>query len=322
MSERRIVLVRPKRGLPGPGTVPPTLSELGYDVDIVEDGEFTAEGDAPVWIGGCANWYPGTWRRLLALTAARPPVVLWHSEPLPPPRASGLRLARLHVKEIAKILLRDPRTQDPRSNFRALRKLVRQGLPHVLVVSTRERQEFLAEHGIEASFVPLGYREDVHGRDLGLARDIDVLFLGSLDVPRRKRILAQLRRQGLAVQALGGWDESAFWGERRTRLLNRTKVLLNLPRHPGLLSGGRMILGMANKALVVAEPIYRPEPYRPGEHYVSAELDEMPEVAARFLADEDARTRITESAYAFVRTSLTATSSVKRILALVDAARR
>jgi hypothetical protein len=222
----------------------------------------------------------------------------------------------LHARELTKVLLRDDRRVDPRSNVRAIRRMRSHGLPDVLAVSTLERREFLAEHGIGSVFVPIGYDESL-GTDLGLERDIDVLFLGSLVVPRRKRILRRLRQAGVDVVALGSWRDPALWGEGRVRLLNRTKILLNLPRHPGLLSGLRMLLGMANKALVLAEPIYDPTPYRPGTHYVSAELDDFPEAIARALADDAERRRIVDAAYDFVTTELTLSASVASILQAV-----
>jgi hypothetical protein len=294
-----------------------TLAELGHEARLVDDRELVPGEAALVWLTGSANWYPGTRRRLLAAPAwERPRIVLWHTEPLPLPRAAGLRLARLHAREVAKIVLRDRRRQDPRSNVRGLLSLLERDLPDVLVVSTLERQEFLTERGIASAFVPLGYREQTHGRDLGLERDVDVLFLGTSDVPRRRRILRLLRREGVSVLAVGGWHDPAFWGESRTRLLNRTKILLNLPRHPGLLSGYRMLLGMANRALVLAEPIYAPAPYRPGVHFVSAPLAELPRAVLDLLADDDARLAITSAAHRFVTRELTMARSVESILDL------
>jgi hypothetical protein len=205
---------RPRRPAgEGYSIVAATLLGLGYEVRPVPDPDFALSGDALVWMTGGPHWFPVCWRRLLAAApAARPPVVLWHTEPLPLPRAAGLPLAPLHARELAKIVLRDARRNDPRSNFRRLRQLLERGLPHVLAVSTLERQEFLAEHGIDSEFVPYGYRAESHGRDLGLERDIDVLFLGSLDVPRRKRILRRLERDGVAVEAVGKLARSHLLG--------------------------------------------------------------------------------------------------------------
>jgi len=226
----------------------------------------------------------------------------------------------LHARELAKIALRDHRVTDPYSNRRALRAVTRDGLVSLLLVSSRGGQDFLAEQGIAATFVPLPMVPD-DGRDLALARDIDVLFLGAMDVPRRKRIVARLRSAGVPVVTAGGWGDDNISGEPRTKLLNRTKILLNIPRHPGLLSGRRMVLGMANKALIVAEPIYRPEPYRPDEHFVMSELARMPAVIASLLDDDMRRTAIAEAGHRFAHAELTLASTIGRVLDLIAAQR-
>lgn len=301
----------------GPGSIQASLGEHGYSVRPF--WEAALDPHEIVLALGNVGWFPREWPRLLSLPPVmRPRVILWHTEPLPFSRSSGLRLQRRHLRELAKIALRDLRATDPQTNWHKLRSLLEHGLPDLLVVSTPEKKEFLDEQGIEAEFVPLGY-SPWHGRDLGIERDIDVLFLGALDVPRRKRLVRRLRRAGIDVRAAGSWTDPAFWGEPRTELLNRTKILLNLPRHPGLLSGQRMILGMANKALVISEPVHLSGPYEPGVHYVNASPDEMPEAIRRFLADDDARTRITETAYRLVTEELTTERSVARIVELAEA---
>ncbi len=215
------------------------------------------------------------------------------------------------------MVLRADRISDPYSNARWLCRLRGEGLLSLLLVSTAGGHEFLEEQGIVSTFVPLALLPG-DGRDLGLERDVDVLFLGSQDVPRRRRLIGWLRRRGVPIVAVGDWGEATgYWGERRTELLNRTKILLNLPRHGGLLSGRRMILGMANKALLVAEPIYRPEPYQAGVHFVSSELADMPEVIAAYLDDFKARDKIAAAGHDFVRNHLTLEPTVERILTLV-----
>ena len=290
------------------------LRDFGHDVSLVDDSDFVPSGEDLVWFTGTFNWFPHATRTLRATPRPeRPRTLLWQTEPLPLPRAAGIRLERLSARELAKIVLRDPRRSDPRSNARGIERLLRDGLPDVLVVSTRERQQFLAERGIESIFAPLGYGEYT-GKDLGLERDIDVLFLGELRIPRRQRIFRRLRASGVNLVTAGDWNDPNLFGAGRVELVNRSKILLNIPRHPGLLSGGRMLIGMANKALMIAEPIYAPDPYRPGIHYVSAELDEFPEAIARYLADEEARRKIVEAAYEFVTTELTMRASVESIL--------
>ena len=56
----------------------------------------------------------------------------------------------------------------------------------------------------------------------------------------------------------------------------RIPLKQSLTRHAGEFPGLRMILGMANGALVVSEPIYRPQPYVAGKHYVEATAEQMP----------------------------------------------
>jgi hypothetical protein len=300
-----------------PHALVPLLEEAGHRVRQVADGAVDLAATDLVWLEGNANWYPAACRQLMA--AARPRrslVLVWHSEPLPPPRAAGLPRPRLHLREIAKIVLRDARATDVYSNYFRIRQLARHGLPDVLVVSTGGRREFLAEHGIDAHFVPLGYRP-AHGRDMGLERDIDTLFLGLLDVPRRRRLLKQLRRQGVDLVARGSWFDPTNWGEERTRLLNRTKILLNLGRHPGELSGLRLILGLANKALVISEPIYNPAPYVPGTHYVSAAIADIPRTIRYYLANEEERRRIAAEGHRLVTQEVTLARSVSQILDIV-----
>jgi hypothetical protein len=250
----------------------------------------------------------------------RPLLVVWHWEPLPMPDAAGVPSPSLGVREIAKILLRDLRATDPYTNLAELRQLSRGGWPDLLVVSSQAWQETLAEHGIAAHWVPYGC-EPRDGMPVEGSRDIEVLFLGALNVPRRKRILKQLRRSGVDLVAKGSWFDKACWGEDRARLINRADAFLNIQRYAGELSAHRLILGMANKSLVVSEPIYRPAPFVPGEHYVEATVREMPEVLTYYRVHRAERDRIVDRAHRFVTQELTMARSVSRVLSLIGARR-
>jgi len=245
----------------------------------------------------------------------RPLVVVWHREPLPPPRAAGLPEPRLDHRELIKLFLRDRRVTDVHSNAHWVRRLAAQGLPDLLVASTRGRQEYLLDEGLPARWAPLGHVPASHGTgDLGLERDIDVLFIGALEVPRRRRALRALRRRGVEVTALGAWHDQAYWGENRTRLLNRARILINISRHRGDLADDRFILGMANRALVISEPVYRPEAFEPERHFVSATIDEMPAAITRYLSHEEERRAIVEEAHRFVVGHHTMDASVGMLL--------
>lgn len=295
------------------------LANLGCDLREVPDGGLEIGDGRVVWLSGSANWYPRSLRQLLGVPReSRPRVVVWHAEPLPLPSGAPFPRQRLHARELAKILLRDNRATDPYTNSFLLRRLARAGLPDVLVVVAPDMAEFLAERGLGAETVPFGY-DLSFGSDLGLERDIDVLFLGALEVPRRKRLIRRLQHEGVAVRAVGDWHDPTYWGENRTRLLNRTKILLNLSRYPGQSSGYRLILGMANGCLVVSEPMYRPEPFVPGTHFVSAMVDEMPALVEHYLGHEKERRKLARRGFEFVTQEATMTRAVVRILTLLEA---
>lgn len=294
------------------------MREAGCVVEEVVDGPIDLLPAGVVLITGNPQWFPQIRRQLVARPRAdRPFVVIWHSEPLPPPRASGLPMPRLYLREIARIMRRDPGATDVYTNYLSLRGWVEQGLVDLLLVSTSSRQEFLAEKRIAAYRVPLGYHRS-HGCDMGLERDVDVLFLGTLAVPRRGRMVRRLRTAGVDFITAGDWFDPSFWGEDRTRLLNRTKIFLNIQRYAGEFSGLRMIHGMANKTLVMSEPMYCPDPYVPGLHYVSATIDEMPEAIRYYLADGDKREQIAQAGHHLVTQEVTMERSVLRIMELIQ----
>lgn len=294
------------------------LEQAGHEVTQIKDGPADFSAESVVWIWGNTNWYPGLYAQLTAMPRAqRPLVVLWHTEPLPPPRAAGLPWPRLNWWEAEKCVLRDSNATDVYTNYLVLRRWVKQGIPDVLVAATLGRCEFLSERGITADWVPLGY-EPSCGCDLGSDRDIDVLFLGAQDVPRRNRLLRSLRKKGIQIEAVGSYADPSCWGEERTKLLNRTKIMLNLARTPGEFPDLRLILGMANKALVLSEPIYRPDPFVNGRHFVSSSISEMPEAIRYYLAHDAERVAISERAHRLITQDVTMEGSVSRILDLIS----
>jgi spore maturation protein CgeB len=115
----------------------------------------------------------------------------------------------------------------------------------------------------------------------------------------------------------GGWGDKGYWGMTRTVLLNRTRILLNFARQPGQLSGQRLILGMGNKTLVVSEPLWKPAPFVPGEHFVQAPLDDLPDVIRHYLAHVDERRRIAEQGHRFVTEELRHEHSISALVSLI-----
>jgi hypothetical protein len=296
------------------------LAAEGREVVCGRDGDPLAP-DWLVWLDGNPLWFPKTRAMLRKLPPSqRPPIVTWHTEPLPLPSGADFPSPRRTVRERVTKLLRRPSTttSDPAANGQLLIDLHRAGVAITLAVSSLSSQEFLAEHGIASTHVPFGGSPWV-GSDLGLERDIDVVFVGDLRVARRRRLIEALRSAGVDIVARGGWGADGLWGEKRTELLNRAKINLNLARYEGYLSGTRLVLGMANGCLVVSEPIYKPDPWVPGEHFVSATLEDMPETIARLLADDAERERIATAGRRLVTEELTLERALERVAGAADA---
>lgn len=312
----RVAVLRRWKGKTG--SIEKLLSSAGYGVSSVTDDTLSATDTDVIWVQGNINWYPRTRSLVAKLGKARPAVMVWHSEPLPFPRDSGFPRPSLTLREIAKIVLRDPRATDAYTNYFRLKEMHRRGLVDLLVMSSRSRQKFLDEKRIPSHFVPLGAHSGL-GRRSNLQRDIDVLFIGTLDDSRHRSAIKFLRQKGIAVKAMGSWKSGETWGDSRTQLINRAKIFLNIQRHAGQYSGYRMLLGMANGSMIVSEPVHDPFPYEPGVHYVESTLHQMPETILKYLRDDSARMAIAESGYRFATETLTIESSMAQMIALMDA---
>jgi hypothetical protein len=289
---------------------------LGFDVRLTSERDLDLSADRLLFVGGNPRFYKRTFARLASVPPSeRPRTIVWYTEPLPMAAAAGLRREPLTLRELAKIVLRDRRINDHYSNARYIRSLVAEGVPDTFVVATKAYQAYLAEVGIHAEFVPLGYHPML-GRLLDRTRDIDLLFLGDFRLRRRRKILRRLRRDGLDILTLGDYSDPRLWGESRTELMNRTKIALNIPRLEGHLPDVRFVVAMATGALLVSEPMYLPDPYIPGVHYVESSVEDMPDTVREYLADDEARRRITREAHTFVTQELTLERSLARLLAL------
>jgi hypothetical protein len=185
------------------------------------------------------------------------------------------------------------------------------------VASTQQRQRFFAKHGIVSDFVPVGAYAET-GRDLGTPRDIPVVFLGTAKHGRRAAILDELgrslRQRGIRFQRI----ESGCYGEERTALLNRTRILVNLHQYPWSPAWIRFLMAATCGALVVSEPTEDDRPFVAGLHYVAATPEEMPDTIARLSNDEENRARLARAASALCQTELTLLNAVRSLCALVS----
>jgi hypothetical protein len=312
---RIAIVFRPVPALKGAEAgVAKAFRAAGHDV-IADREEFDPSVDA-VLIPNMPTGYPRALAQLRSLGPRRPRVVLWMTEPLVPPRASGLPRPRRTHRDWIKLALRDRRVIDARSNERRTVALVREGLIDAVATTTLARVERFAEAGIDAAWAPQTLGPNQHA-DLGLERDIPVLFLGAMTVPRRRLIAWRLRRAGIELMAVGDWHDPRYWGDERTRLLNRAVITLNINRFPGNFPDTRFNLAAANRSLIVSEPVYRPDPYVAGQTHVEAEPADLAAVLERCLADHAGREQMISAAYETVTTRLDRERSIGALTALL-----
>ncbi len=164
--------------------------------------------------------------------------------------------------------------------------------------------------------VPPGHHGSLETVRPALGRDFDVLFFGSPH-PRRERIVAAIRAEGIQVLAL----QHAF-GRLRDRLIARARVVLNMHAWDDLaiLETVRLSHLVANRAFVVSESADH-DPYDGGVAYGGAE--DLPGLCRDWLArPQAARDAMAERAYEALRrvplaASLAAAIAATPVAALV-----
>ncbi|MBI3499005.1 MAG: glycosyltransferase family 1 protein [Proteobacteria bacterium] len=123
--------------------------------------------------------------------------------------------------------------------------------------------------------------------------DIDVLHYGSMNAHRRS-VLAGLVERGAVVRHVFG-----VFGEDRDRLIARSKIVLNMHFYEGrVFEIVRVSYLLANRRFVVCEYGTDPgleEPFAGGVAF--APHEELVDTCLRYLADPDARKRISERGF-------------------------
>lgn len=156
----------------------------------------------------------------------------------------------------------------------------------------------LAAHGIPAALCGVGYTPGLTRIAPAPDKDIDVLFIGSLN-PRRGFVLEQLRAQGAKVHV-------AFdcYGPERDALIARAKILLNLHFYPAkLFEIVRVSYLLANSACVVSETGLDMEleaPFAGGVAFCG--YDGLAQACLKLLGDDAARARIAKRGFEQMRT--------------------
>lgn len=197
----------------------------------------------------------------------------------------------------------------------------RQGWLTLLVDFSKIYAQLHTDHGLPTLAVPWGSVPGWYA-DLGLERDIEVLWMGARAGRRRSglldRVRADLRALGVEMYVADNEEHPFIFGDERTRLLNRAQITLNLTRTWYDDNFLRFPIVMPNRSLVVSEPLLpHCTDYVVGTHYVSAPIPDLARTIHHYLQHPAERQQIVEQAYQLVTTTLTLENCVGRIMAAV-----
>lgn len=194
----------------------------------------------------------------------------------------------------------------------------RNGWLDILADSSTIYARLNESRGLPTLYIPWGPTASVYA-DLGLERDIDVLWMGKRGTRRRSRLLDRVRQElrsyGVEIHIADNEENPFIFDETRTRFLNRAKVTLNLTRTWYDDTFSRFAFAAPNRSLVVSEPVlpHCPE-FEAGVHYVSAPACRLAQTIVHYLEHEDERRVIVENAYRLVTTKLAFRNGIARLM--------
>lgn len=155
----------------------------------------------------------------------------------------------------------------------------------------------LAESGVRAALCGIGYMPSLTRIAPAPSKDIDVLFIGSMN-PRRAEVLEHLMAQGAAVQVAFN-----LYGDNRDALIARAKIVLNVHFYPAkLFEIVRVSYLLANRVCVVSETGQDNEleaPFLGGVAF--AGYGGLAPACLKLLGDPAARERIAERGFEQMR---------------------
>lgn len=310
------------------------IATLGFNVEnFLFDAPLPENTDLVFAYAPFNSLYPVA-KRLSSLKGLQKPnLVLWMTEPLPNP-AQGEWMWRvfgefrslmerwsydLSSKPLRTLLNWVNRKAYRYRYYGDLHWLQRQGLLLTLAVTSSWNCNLLTEKGFNPVVAYVG--SHIHrqwGMDLGLKRDIPVLWIGKVATARRKQILKRLRlelsQRGVEMMVVDGVEHPYVFGEERTILFNRAKVTLNVLRHPWDDNSMRYFLAAPNRTLIITELTLPHTPFIPNVHLVQSSIAEMADTVCYYLEHEDERREIVDQAYELASTKLTLENSLRTIL--------
>lgn len=294
-----------------------SLSAIGCRVHrlVPRGNRWPTELDLIILYGPMASLGPSLLH--LRRLPKRQRVVVWYTEPLPPPSWPSWFVAyAADVRCAAEFWLRQSQRSGRGLRWAGrlrcvgeMRYLQRRGMLDLLAVFTSRHLRFFERWNLPVALVPMGYHPSF-GRLLDATRDIDVVFLGSRRDGRRRRIIGDLEvrlaRAGVTFVIKDGSPEHGYaYGEERVSLLNRAKILLNIMRQPWDDPVFRMLLAAPNGAMMLSEPVLDAGPFESGRHFAVAELSGLVDAVGHYLDAEGERRNLADAASAYVTRHLT-----------------
>jgi len=195
--------------------------------------------------------------------------------------------------------------------------LQRKGILSILAIASPWTANFLKERGFNPLEAYPGLCQDC-GDELNIERDIPVLWLGKTGSNRRENVLKsiriELRKSDIEILMIDGIENPYVFGEDRTLLLNRSKIVLNILRQEWDDNSMRYCFAALNRSLIISEPTLRHTPFVPGEHLVELPIDQITDGIRYYLSHEDERQQIVNRAFQLVTSKMTMHQGVKKII--------
>lgn len=282
--------------------------------------------DLIVIIGPMVSLWPCI-QRLNAINAVtRQSVVVWDTEPMPHPfmRRRSIRWLA-DARHLADRFMHHLGLPQPIRGLGGRLRcageisiLRREGMLRFVAVFTETHQRFFQRMGIPAYTIPMGY-DRRFGEPMGLVRDVDVAFIGSIGRGRRRDIISRLQdtfaEDGIRFVIKDGSPERGHvYREDRARLLNRTKIMLSVMRQPWDDPIFRILFAAPNGSLVISEPVCDPGPFEEGSHFIATPLPNLAGTIRHYLTREHERQRVANCARDYLLHQLTMSSMARRLL--------
>ncbi len=314
------------------------LDQIGYDPVLFCFDRNIPEGIDYLLTFGPYDEILPIWQRNALIPVSRRPVVIhWNTEGMPdlriPPQlvrtlgAMRSKIGRIgnsgslfdrwldsiqHVSNMDQLFKRYLYHGDYEYAFR-------KGWLHVLSDTSHIYRQVRSKIGLPTLYAPWGASQTWY-ENLGLERDIDVLWMGKKGTQRRSRILDQvfkeLKLKGLNVYVADDEENPFIFGKLRTRYLNRAKITLNITRTWYDDNFSRFTLACPNRSLIISEPVLpHCTEFKENVHYISAKIEDLADTVVHYLEHEEERKQIVDNAYNLMMAELKFENSLRRMFA-------